>query len=81
MLFWKEKIKSKQIKKELKENKETIINPNAEDTKNDEKFQEIIETAVAEKHNNSFMKHILNMPFMCALLAGRITAFKVRSPS
>ena len=49
-LSWKEKIKSKQIKKELKENKETIINPNAEDTKNDEKFQEIIETAVAEKN-------------------------------
>ena len=47
---WKEKIKSLQIKKELKENKETIINPNSEDTKTDEEFQEVIETAVAEKN-------------------------------
>jgi hypothetical protein len=34
----------------LKESKETIINPNTEDTKTDEKYQEIIETAVAEKN-------------------------------
>ncbi len=46
---FKEKIKSKQIKKDLKENKETIINPNTEDTKTDEEFQKVIETAVAEK--------------------------------
>ena len=46
---WKEKVKSHQIKKELKENKETIINPNTEDTKTDEEFQKVIETAVAEK--------------------------------
>ena len=47
---FKEKIKSKQIKKDLKENKETIINPNTEDTKTDEEFQNVIETAVAEKN-------------------------------
>jgi cytochrome c biogenesis protein ResB len=47
---WKEKIKSHQIKKELKESKETIINPNTEDTKTDEDFQKVIETAVAEKN-------------------------------
>jgi hypothetical protein len=47
---WKEKIKSHQIKKELKENKETIINPNTEDAKTDEDFQKVIETAVAEKN-------------------------------
>ena len=47
---WKEKIKSHQIKKELKENKGTIINPNTEDTKTDEDFQKVIETAVAEKN-------------------------------
>ncbi len=47
---WKEKIKSLQIKKTLKENKENIINPNSEDTKTDEEFQEVIETAVAEKN-------------------------------
>jgi phage I-like protein len=46
---WKEKIKSKQIKKDLEENKENIINPNTEDTKTDEEFQKVIETAVAEK--------------------------------
>ena len=46
---FREKIKSKQIKKDLKENKETIINPNSEDTKTDEEFQKVIETAVAEK--------------------------------
>lgn len=46
----KEKVKSHQIKKELKENKETIINPNTEDTKTDEDFQKVIETAVAEKN-------------------------------
>jgi len=46
---WKEKIKSLQIKKTLEENKENIINPNSEDTKTDEEFQEVIETAVAEK--------------------------------
>ena len=49
-LSWKEKRKAKQIKKELEENKETIINPNTEDTKTDEAFQEVIETAVAEKN-------------------------------
>ena len=47
---WKEKIKSLQIKKTLEENKENIINPNSEDTKTDEEFQEVIETAVAEKN-------------------------------
>ena len=47
---FREKIKSKQIKKDLKENKETIINPNTEDTKTDEEFQKVIETAVAEKN-------------------------------
>ena len=47
---FKEKRKSHQIKKELKENKETIINPNSEDTKTDEEFQKVIETAVAEKN-------------------------------
>jgi len=47
---FKEKIKSKQIKKDLKENKETIINPNSEDTKTDEEFQKVIETAVAKKN-------------------------------
>ena len=46
----KEKKKISQIKKELEENKETIINPNTEDTKTDEKFQQVIETAVAEKN-------------------------------
>jgi hypothetical protein len=46
---WKEKIKSKQMKKDLEENKENIINPNTEDTKTDEEFQKVIETAVAEK--------------------------------
>ena len=45
----KEKRKSKQIKKKLEENKETIINPNIENTKTDEEFQAVIETAVAEK--------------------------------
>jgi len=48
--FWKEKIKSKQIRKELKEKKETIINPNTEDESTDEEFQEVIENAVAEKN-------------------------------
>ena len=47
---WKEKRKAHQIKKELEKNKETIINPNTEDTKTDEEFQEVIETAVAEKN-------------------------------
>ena len=46
----KERKKANQIKKELKENKETIINPNAESTKSDEEFQKVIETAVAEKN-------------------------------
>ena len=46
---WKEKRKAHQIKKELEKNKETIINPNTEDIKTDEEFQEVIETAVAEK--------------------------------
>ena len=46
----KEKVKSIQIKKTLEENKENIINPNTEDTKTDEEFQEVIETAVAEKN-------------------------------
>ena len=46
---WKEKRKSIQIKKDLEENKENIINPNTEDTKTDEEFQKVIETAVAEK--------------------------------
>ena len=47
--FWKERIKRKQIKKELKEKKETIINPNTEDETTNEDFQEVIENAVAEK--------------------------------
>ena len=47
---WKEKRKSIQIKKDLEENKENIINPNTEDTKTDEEFQKVIETAVAEKN-------------------------------
>ena len=47
--FWREKIKSLQIKKELKEDKEKIINPNSEDTKTNEEFQKVIETAVAER--------------------------------
>ncbi|MBO7505472.1 hypothetical protein J6T66_05085 [bacterium] len=47
---WKERIKRRQIKKELKEKKETIINPNTEDESTDEEFQEVIETAVAEKN-------------------------------
>jgi len=42
-------MKTHQIKKELKEGKEVIINPNAEDTSTDENFQKVIETAVAEK--------------------------------
>jgi len=37
------------MKKDLEENKENIINPNTEDTKTDEEFQKVIETAVAEK--------------------------------
>ena len=45
----KDKRKARQIKKDLEEKKETIINPNTEDTKTDEEFQKIIETAVAEK--------------------------------
>jgi FtsZ-interacting cell division protein ZipA len=49
-LSWKERIKAKQIKKELKEKKENIINPNTEDTSTNEEFQEVIETAVAEKN-------------------------------
>ena len=48
-LFWNDKIKSFQVRKKLKEDKETIINPNTEDTKTDEEFQKVIETAVAEK--------------------------------
>ena len=47
---WKEKIKSRQIRKELKEKKETIINPNTEDESTNEEFQEVIENAVAEKN-------------------------------
>ena len=39
-----------QIKKELKEKKETIINPNTEDTTTNEEFQKVIETAVQEKN-------------------------------
>ena len=46
----KERISRKQIKKELEEKKETIINPNTEDESTDEEFQEVIETAVAEKN-------------------------------
>jgi len=45
----KDKRKARQIKKDLEEKKETIINPNTEDTKTDEEFQKVIETAVAEK--------------------------------
>ena len=47
---WKERIKSRQIRKELKEKKETIINPNTEDESTNEEFQEVIENAVAEKN-------------------------------
>ena len=47
---WKERIKRKQIKKELKEKKETIINPNTEDESTNVDFQEVIEAAVAEKN-------------------------------
>ena len=47
---WKERIKRRQIKKELEEKKETIINPNTEDESTNEEFQEVIETAVAEKN-------------------------------
>jgi hypothetical protein len=47
---WKERINRKQIKKELKEKKENIINPNTGDESTDEDFQEVIETAVAEKN-------------------------------
>ena len=47
----KEKKKTMQIKKELKEKKEAIINPNIEDTTVDKEFQEVIETAVAEKNS------------------------------
>ena len=60
-LSWKEKIKSFQIKKKLKENKETIINPNTEDTKTDEEFQEVIETAVAEKAEEEEKEKMENM--------------------
>ena len=49
-ISFKEKIKRNQIKKDLKEKKESIINPNTEDTKTDEEFQEVIETAVAERN-------------------------------
>lgn len=49
IVFLKEKRKTRHIKKDLEENKETIINPNTEDTKTDEEFQKVIETAVAEK--------------------------------
>lgn len=45
----KEKIKTQQIKKELKEKKDYIINPNAENSDTNEDFQEVIETAVAEQ--------------------------------
>jgi len=55
----KEKIKTHQIKKELKENKEAIINPNSEDNSTDEEFQKIIETVVAEKIEDD--NHILNI--------------------
>ena len=47
---WKERINKKRIKKELEEKKETIINPNTEDEITNEEFQEVIETAVAEKN-------------------------------
>ena len=47
---WKERINRKQIKKELEEKKDNIINPNTEDESTDEDFQEVIETAVAEKN-------------------------------
>ena len=57
---WKEKRKTHQIKKELKENKESIINPNTEDTKTDEEFQEVIETAVAEKNEEDKKEKIEN---------------------
>ena len=46
---WKEKRSAKQVKKQLEENKETIINPNAEDNNADEDFQEVIESAVAQQ--------------------------------
>ena len=49
IVFLKDKRKARQIKKDLEEKKETIINPNTEDTKTDEEFQKVIETAVAEK--------------------------------
>ena len=45
---FKEKIKSKQIKKDLKENKETIINPNTEDTKTDEEFKSAVNAMKAQ---------------------------------
>lgn len=47
---WKERVKKKQIKKELKEKKDTIINPNVDDSSTNEEFQEVIETAIAEKN-------------------------------
>ena len=55
ILWWKishsfkEKIKKSQIKKDLKEKKESIINPNTEDSNTNEEFQEVIESAIAEK--------------------------------
>lgn len=49
-VFWEERRKNKQIRKELKEKKWSIINPNAEDKNTNEEFQEVIETAIAEKN-------------------------------
>ena len=48
--FLKETINTKKIRKKLKEKKDAIINPNIQDTSADEDFQEVIETAVAEKN-------------------------------
>ena len=45
-------MKAHQIKKELKENKEIIINPNTEDNSTNEEFQKIIESVVAEKNED-----------------------------
>ena len=50
---WKERIKRRQIKRELQEKKETIINPNSQDETTNEEFQEVIETAVAEQNEEA----------------------------
>jgi thiamine pyrophosphokinase len=45
---------SKQIKKTLKEKKESIINPKAEDSSDtDEAFQEVIDTAIEEANDTT----------------------------